>query len=193
MIKQLAATEVTKKKAIITDHLSFFKAVRDIFAITVFNITADELNQRINTSKLKAITDNTPPLPGMFSTHCLKLENNLVKMSQYCHQINDSIVTDESLINDDSASVQIGSLVIIPFKFQTSKSTVTKKLVAVVTNVKQDTLEVQYMSAMSKQRLKICSNDKGRVSQKSVLQILPCPSLQHDIYHFNDELNVDMI
>ena len=74
--------------------------------------------------------------------------------------------------------------------FQTSKSIVTKKLVAVVTNVKQDTLEVQYMSAISKQRFKICSNDKGIVSQKSVLQILPSPSLKQDIYHFNEEQNI---
>ena len=64
---------------------------------------------------------------------------------------------------------------------------------AVVTNVKQDTLEVQYMSAMSKQRLKVCSNSKGIVSQKSVLQTLPSPSLKRDIYHFNEELDVDMI
>ena len=106
---------------------------------------------------------------------------------------NENVVTDESSINDDSASVQLGSFVITPYEFQTSKSIVTKKLVAVVLNVKQDTLEVQYMSAMSKQRFKICLNDKGIVSQKSVLQILPCPSLKPDIYNFNEKLDVDMI
>ena len=58
---------------------------------------------------------------------------------------------------------------------------------------KQDTLEVQYMSALSKQRLKICSNDKDILSQKSVVQILQCPSLKCDIYHFNKALDVDMI
>ena len=114
-------------------------------------------------------------------------------MSQYSDQINENLVTDESLINDDRASVQIGSFVIIPYEFQTSKSTVTKKLVAVVTNVKQDTLEVQYMSVILKQSFKICSNDKGIVSQKSVLQILPCPSQKQHIYHFNEVLDVDMI
>ena len=134
------------------------------------------------------------PLPGIFSAHCLKSENGLVRMSQYSVQINENVLTDESLINDDSASVQIGSFVIISYNFQTSKSTVTKKLVAVAMNVKQDTLEVQYMSAISKQqRFKICLNDKGIVSQKSVLQILPCPSLKHDICHFNEELDVDKI
>ena len=85
----------------ITDHLSFFKAVRDISAIKVFNITADELNQRINTSELKEIIDNAPPLRGIFSAHCLKSENGLVKMSQYSDQINENVVTDESPINDD--------------------------------------------------------------------------------------------
>ena len=70
-IKQLTATEVIKRKAIITDHLSFFKAVRDISAIKVFNITADEVNQRINTSELKAIVDSAPPLPGIFSANVL--------------------------------------------------------------------------------------------------------------------------
>ena len=44
MIQRLAATEVIKRKAIIADHLSFFKMVRDISAIKVFNITADEVN-----------------------------------------------------------------------------------------------------------------------------------------------------
>ena len=137
---------------------------------------------------------NSLPLPGIFSAHCLKSENGLVKMSQYSVQINENVLTDESLINDDSASVQIGSFVIISYNFQTSKSTVTKKLVAVAMNVKQDTLEVQYMSAISKQqRFKICLNDKGIVTQKSVLQILPCPSLKHDICHFNEELDVDKI
>ena len=134
------------------------------------------------------------PLPGIFSAHCLKSENGLVKMSQYSVQINENVFTDESMINDDSASVQTGSFVIISYNFQTSKSTVTKKFVAVATNVKQDTLEVQYMSAISnQQRFKICLNDKGIVSQKSVLQILPCSSLKHDICHFNEELDVDMI
>ena len=49
-IKRLAATDVIKRKAIITDHLSSFKVVRDISAIKVFNIAAGEVNQRINTS-----------------------------------------------------------------------------------------------------------------------------------------------
>ena len=60
-------------------------------------------------------------------------------------------------------------------------------------NVKQDTFKVQYMSAMSKQWFKICSNDKVIVSQRSVLQILLCPSLKCDIFHFNEGLDVDMI
>ena len=69
-------------------------------------------------------------------------ENGFNKMSQYSDQINENVVTDESRINDDSASVQIGSFVIISYKFQTSKSPMRKKSVAVVTNVKQETLEV---------------------------------------------------
>ena len=93
-IKQLAATEVIKRKAIITDHLSFFEAVRDISAIKVFNITADQVNQRINTSELKAIVDNASPLPGIFSAHCLKWENGLVKMRQYSDQINEKVVIE---------------------------------------------------------------------------------------------------
>ena len=114
-------------------------------------------------------------------------------MSQYSDQINENVVTDESPINDDGASVQIGSFAIIPYEFQTLKSPVTKKLVAVITDVKPDTLEVHYMSAISKQRFKIYSNGKGIVSEKSVLQIVSCPSLKRDIYHFNEELDVDMI
>ena len=73
-IKRLAAIEVIKRKAVITDHLSFFKAVREISAIKVFNITADEVNQRVNTSELNAIIDNALPLPSIFSAHCLKSE-----------------------------------------------------------------------------------------------------------------------
>ena len=73
-IKRLAAIEVIKRKAVITDHLSFFKAVTEISAIKVFNITADEVNQRVNTSELNAIIDNALPLPSIFSAHCLKSE-----------------------------------------------------------------------------------------------------------------------
>ena len=85
---------------------------------------------------MKAIIENAPLLPGIFSTHCLKSKNGLVKMSQYSDQINENVVTDESPLDHNSASVQIGSFAIIPYQFQTSKSTVTKKLVAVVMNVK---------------------------------------------------------
>ena len=51
-IKRLAGTEVIKRKAVIADHLSFFKEVRDISAIKVFNMTAEEVNQRINNFEL---------------------------------------------------------------------------------------------------------------------------------------------
>ena len=98
-IKRLRATEVI---------------VRDISAIKVFNITADEVNQRINTTELKAIIDNAPPLPGIFTAHCLKSENGFVTISQYSDQINENVVADESPINDYGASVQIRSYVIIP-------------------------------------------------------------------------------
>ena len=47
--------------------------MRDIFAIKVFNITADEVNQRINTSELKAIIDNAPPLQTTHSTVTKKM------------------------------------------------------------------------------------------------------------------------
>ena len=47
-------------------------------------------------------------------------------MSQYSDQINENVVTYESRINDDSASVQIGSFVIISYEFQTSKSPMRK-------------------------------------------------------------------
>ena len=73
-IKRLAAIEVIKRKAVITDHLSFFKAVTEISAIKVFNITADEVNQRVNTSELNAIIDNALPLPSIVSAHGLKSE-----------------------------------------------------------------------------------------------------------------------
>ena len=68
--------------------------MRDISAIKVFNITADQVNQRINTSELKAIVDNASPLPGIFSAHCLKWENGLVKMRQYSDQINEKVVIE---------------------------------------------------------------------------------------------------
>ena len=55
--------------------------VRNNFAIKVPNITVDEVNQRINTPALKAIIDNAPPLPGIFSAYCLKTENGLIKIS----------------------------------------------------------------------------------------------------------------
>ena len=48
--------------------------MREISAIKVFNITADEVDQRVNTSELNAIIDNALPLPSIFSAHCLKSE-----------------------------------------------------------------------------------------------------------------------
>ena len=65
-MKQLAATEVIKRKVIITDRLSFFKKAREISAIKVFNITVDAVNKRINTPELKPIIDNAHPYLVLF-------------------------------------------------------------------------------------------------------------------------------
>ena len=104
---------------------------------------------------MKTIIDNASTLPGILPAHCFKLENCVVKMNQCSDQINENVVTDESSINDDSASAQIGSFVTISWEFQTSKF---------ILKISSRYIEDAVMLVISKQRFKICSNGKSIVS-----------------------------
>ena len=92
--------------------------------------------------------------------------------------------------------VTVGSFVIVPYLFSSSSSVdtlVRRKLVAVVTNVKKDDIEIEYASAVSKKRIKFIGNDKGPVSKDSILTILPQPNYKRSVYDFLDELEIDVL
>ena len=63
---------------------------------------------------------------------------------------------------------------------------------AVVTNVKENDIEIEYGSAVSKKRIKFFGNDKGFISKDSILAILPQPNYKRGVYEFLDELEIDV-
>ena len=92
--------------------------------------------------------------------------------------------------------VTVGSFVIVPYLFSSSSSvdtSVRRKLVAVVTNVKKYDIEIEYASAISKKRIKFIGNDKGSISKDSILTILPQPNYKRGVYKFLDELDIDVL
>ena len=65
-------------------------------------------------------------------------------------------------------------VVIVPYLCSSSSSVdtlVRRKLVAVVTKVKKDDIDIEYASAVSKKRIKLIGNDKGSISKDSILTI----------------------
>ena len=92
--------------------------------------------------------------------------------------------------------VTAGSYVIVPYLFSSSSSVdtlVRRKLVAVVTNVKKDDIEIEYASAVSTKRIKFIGNDKGSISKDSTLTILPQPNYKRGVYEFLDELEIEIL
>ena len=92
--------------------------------------------------------------------------------------------------------VTVGSFVIVPYLFSSSSSVdtlVRRKLVAVVTNVRKDDIEIEYASAVSTKRIKFIGNDKGSISKDSTLIILPQPNYKRGVYEFLDELEIEIL
>ena len=70
--------------------------------------------------------------------------------------------------------VTVDSFVIVPYVFSSSSSVellVIRKLVAVVTNVKENDIEIEYGSAISKKKNKFIGNDTDFISTDSILAI----------------------
>ena len=90
-------------------------------------------------------------------------------------------VETENLVSISFAKeVTVGLFVIVPYLFSSSSSAdtlVSRKLVAVVTNVKENDIEIDYGSAVSKKRIKFIGNDKGFISKDSILAILSSTKL----------------
>ena len=63
---------------------------------------------------------------------------------------------------------------------------------AVVTNVKENDIEIDYGSAVLKKRIKFIRNDKGFISKDSILAILAQPNYKRSVYEFLDKLEIDV-
>ena len=105
-------------------------------------------------------------------------------------------VETENLVSISFAEkVIVGSFVIVPYLFYSSSSAhtlVSRKLVVVVTNVKENDIEIECGSAVSKKRIKFIENDKGFISKDSILAVLPQPSYKRSVYEFLVEFEIDV-
>ena len=64
--------------------------------------------------------------------------------------------------------VTVDLFVIVPYLFSSSSSVellAIRKLVAAVTNVKENDIEIEYSSAISKKKIKFIGNDKDLIQQ----------------------------
>ena len=154
---------------------------------------------------LQIIFINAPALNGIFSTHQVKNVNGHTKMRPYSKAlcaINPLSNTEtenveiENLVSISFAEkVTVGSFVIVPYLFSSSSSAhnvVTRKIVVVVTNVKENDIEIECGRAVSKKRIKFIGNDKGFISKDSTLAVLPQPSYKRSVYEFLDEFEIDV-
>ena len=99
------------------------------------------------------------------------------------------------LLIRSSENTKTGSFIIVTYEFASASSSkyVTKRLVALVTSSNKDesTVEVQYATAIGKQRVKITSADKGQIVCKDIVRLLPYPALQRGLYEFEEDLDID--
>ena len=91
-------------------------------------------------------------------------------------------VETENLVNICFAKeVTVGLFVIVPYLFSSSSSAdtlISRKLVVVVINVKENNIEIECGSAVSKKRTEIIGNDKGFILKDLNLAILPQPNYE---------------
>ena len=52
-------------------------------------------------------------------------------------------------------------------------------------------MEVQYVTAFSKRRVKITSADKRQMDYKDIVRLLPYPALRRSVYEFEEDLDID--
>ena len=75
----------------------------------------------------------------------------------------------------------VGLFVIVPYLFSSSSladTLVGRKFVVVIINVKENNIEIECGSAVSKKRTEIIGNDKGFILKDLNLAILPQPNYE---------------
>ena len=211
-IKRLATHKVIQRKVSITDAASFYEAVKNESLVNVYFVSADDITNMISNSAIGDLIKNAPAQPGIFSAHHLQQVHGKIEMRPYSsakylvNQISTDPVpatdvpADSHIYKDVSTipekKVKNGSFIIVPYDYASSKSgkAVTKRLVAIVTNVVNDCdCEVQYTIPVTKRRVKLNPNDKGIIKRSDIQKILSCPALKRGVYEFNEDLEIDLI
>ena len=203
-IKRMAAQKVIWREVNITTAESFYEAINGESNVKVFSVKAEEIRNAIETH-LHAVISTAPVLPGIFSAHYLQHKDGTTNMKPYStasYNVNQLGKTNsetseviEIVTPKVVEDVRIGSFIIVTYDFASASSSeyVTKKLVAMVTNhSKEDnTVEVEYTTAISKQRVKIMSANIGQISCSNIVRLLPYPALKRGVYKFGEDLDID--
>ena len=171
----------------------------------VFWVKAEEIKNAIKTHHLHAFISAAPVLPGIFSAYYLQHEDGTTNMKPYStasYNVNQLGKTNsetseviEIVTPKVVEDVRVGSFIIVTYDFASASSSkyLTKKLVAMVTNhSKEDnTVEVEYTTAISKRRVKIMSADKGQIGCNNIARLLSYPALKRGVYEFAEDLDID--
>ena len=119
---------------------------------------------------MQIIFSNPSALNVLFTSHQIKTVNGHTKMrpySQASYAINPepnneikNVERENLVIISFAKEVTVVSFVIVPYLFSSSSSADTyRKLVAVVTNVNENDIEIEYGSEVSKKIIQFIGND----------------------------------
>ena len=204
----MATQKVIQRKVNITNATSFYDAINSESNVKLFLIEAEEIKNVVETN-LGTVISAAPALPGILNAHHLQHTDGKIHLKPYstatycvsqlgitsssCNNL--SVRSSENTKTSQADDVKTGSFIIVTYDFASASSSkyVTKTLVALVTSSNKDesTVEVQYATAISKQRVKITSADKGQIDCNDIVRLLPYPALQHGLYEFQEDLDID--
>lgn len=212
-IKRLAGNIVTSRKIIVNDSLSFAKAVEYACKVKVLHVSSAEVKEKIESSGLGKLIKNSLLVPGIFSAHHLEFTEAGVIMHPYTdatYQVNklpavldhaDEVLVEAHEVDrvetHEAVEIKNGMFLIIPYDFATcsKRQSIKKSLLALVLNVDNDDIEVQYGKSVgqSLKRFSLLQNDKGYVKTSDVIQVLLYPVLKRGVYEFSDDIHVDIV
>ena len=210
-VKRFAEKVVRQRNFIISNAPEFHHAVSAIQNIKTFCVLKEKVESFIETTGLKMLISNAPPIKGVSSIHMMrstngseiKIFNTSRDAPQQSNVIGVMIADEESSVNDTQdidfqtntqlhTGVRNGAFILVVYKYKQGKSKmfVPKKLVAIVQNVVGDLIDVVFCKALTKSRFK--SDDEGIINAEDILEVLPFPKCHRNVFQFEKDIDVDL-
>ena len=201
-VKRQVSSRIIQRRAIVKDANSFYQCALDASSvINIFMISAANIKEFVD-SQLTDLIDNSAPLPGISNAHQLSVKYDRIEMKSYSTcltSINSIKSPDENKfknhVQNKNASIVCGTFVVVNYDFSgsSSRSVISKRLVAVVNRIDGCKLYINYCKTLTKRRLQVISNDEDVIEKNDVIELLGCPNLRRGVYEFGVDLNIDTL